>query len=385
MPIKIYDNSNIKDLNWHQIHQGEKIAPFLETMLAKKSNFFVENTHQEVQLLQIDAHVLPLVIAEKYQAQTTYLSSTLSQYFDLAKEEILMELKGRRSLRAVIAPLVLNVMKNIFKGMGFEKVVFVNNFLLSTNLYPALSETHIKESLHLLKKTFPKHAIVFRSVNETTDATLLQTLCSQGAKPIISRPILMLDPKEQTFQKKRMFKMDEKLWKKNKTYYWTSEHDLSSEEVARVRKLYEALYREKYSIYNPAYKESLIKVWLASDFMEFKFLRDKDAQIVGVTAFLKQNGILTTPFIGYDQNIPLEEGLYRFLNLKLMEESIQQGLILNMSSGAAHFKRLRGGTTFLEYNVAFFQHLPWYRQLPWKIYHQLSERFAIPTIKKYGL
>ncbi len=384
MPIKIYNSTNLKDLNWQTINQGEKIAPFLATMVAEQSSFFVENTHQEVQLLQIDTHILPLVIAEKYHPQTTYLSSTLTQYFDLAKEEILMELKGKRSLRAAIAPALLNIMKNIFKGLGFEKVVFVNNFLLSTNLYPTLSEIQIRESTNILKKTFPGHAIVFRSVNEATDNPLLNTLLSEGAKPIISRPILMLDPKEQTYQKKRMFKMDEKLWKKNKTYHWTSHHDLTTQEIAKVKELYEALYREKYSVYNPSYKESLIKVWLESNFMEFKLLR-KDEQIVGVTAFLKQNGILTTPFIGYDQSLPIEEGLYRFLNLKLMEESIKEGLTLNMSSGAAHFKRLRGGVTFLEYNVAFFQHLPWYRRLPWKIYHQLSERFAIPTIRKYGL
>ncbi len=384
MPIKIYNSTNVKDLDWQTINQGEKIAPFLQMMLAKESDFLVENTKHEVQLLQIDEYALPLVITEKYQPQTTYLSSTLTQYFDLATEEILMELKGRRSVRALIAPTILNVMKNIFKGLGFEKVVFINNFLLSTNLYPALSEAQIKESLHVLKKVFPLHTLLFRSVNEATDTSLLNALRSEGAKPIISRPILMLDPSAKTYQKKRMFKMDEKLWKKNKTYHWTSTHDLSDQEIERVRGLYEALYREKYSCYNPAYTEALIKIWLESDFMEFKFLR-KEEQIVGVTAFLKQNGILTTPFIGYDQNIPLEEGLYRFLNLKLMEESIQEGLMLNMSSGAAHFKRLRGGTTFLEYNVVFFKHLPWYRHLPWKIYYQLSERFAIPTIKKYGL
>ncbi len=384
MPIKIYNQTNLHTLNWKEVENGENLASFLKPMIAHKIDDFVGNATQEVQLLQIDRVVLPLVIAQKYIAKTTYLSSALVQYFDLAKEEIEMELKGKRSLRAYIAPVVLNLMKNIFKGLGFEKTVFVNNWLLSTNLYPTLTDAQIRESLTVLKKAFPRHAIVFRSVNEYTDKNLLEKLTKNGLKKIISRPLLMLDPSDKGYQKKRMFKMDEKLWKKNKQYHWTENHDLSPEEISRVRDLYEELYRVKYSDYNPEYSDRLIKAWLDTDFMEFKLLRQEN-KIVGVTAFLKRNGVLTTPFIGYDQEIPISEGLYRFLNLKLMEEAIKEGLILNMSSGAAHFKRLRGGTSTLEYNVVCYAHLPWYQKIPWKIYHQISQKIAIPAIQKYGL
>jgi len=382
--MKIYNKTNLHTLNWDEIENGAKLEQVLKSMVTQKANVLVENASQEVQILQINQLVLPLIIAQKYHPQTTYLNSALVQYFDLAKEEIEMEFKGKRSLRAYIAPTVINFMKGIFKGLGFEKTVFVNNWLLSTNLYPSLSAEQIKESLALLKKTFPQHAIVFRSVNEYTDKDLLENLIKNGLKGIISRPLLMLDPADKGYQKKRMFKMDEKLWKKNKKYHWTDAQELSSEEITRIRDLYEALYRVKYSNYNPDYKESLIKIWLKTNFMDFKLLRQED-KIVGVTAFFKRNGILTTPFIGYDQEIPISEGLYRFLNLRLMEEAISEGLILNMSSGAAHFKRLRGGTSCLEYNVVRYHHHPWSQKIPWKIYHQVSQKIAIPAIQKYQL
>ncbi len=51
--------------------------------------------------------------------------------------------------------------------------VHVNNWLLSTNLYPALSEAQIRAiTTHLIAR-FPTHAIAWRSVNTVAGEALL--------------------------------------------------------------------------------------------------------------------------------------------------------------------------------------------------------------------
>lgn len=93
---------------------------------------------------------------------------------------------------------------------------------------------------------------------------------------------------------------------------------------------------------------------------------------------------MINPLIGYDRTYPQKEGLYRLLTMETMLEAEHRGLLLNMSSGAAHFKRLRGAEPHLEYNMVYDGHLPWWRRLPWN----LTRLIAIPTIwlvRKYGL
>ncbi|NJL11587.1 MAG: GNAT family N-acetyltransferase [Microscillaceae bacterium] len=326
----------------------------------------------------------PLLLGNRHPQDPTYLSSPLVQYFDLAREEIEIELKGKQSWRAWVAPSVLSLMRRLFEALSFERVVFVNNWLLSTNLYPVFETSLLSEALTKLVKAFPHHAIVFRSVNTQTEADILQVLLSLGFKAVISRPVLMLNPQEGQHRKKRMFKMDEKLWARQNEYYWEPGQKVKPAEIPRILDLYEALYRHKYSAYNPAYRGEMVATWLRSGIMEFQILR-REGEIYGFTAFWKRKGILTTPFIGYDATRPQQEGLYRFVNLRLMQEAIQQNLWLNMSSGAAHFKRLRGGQPCLEYNMVYTKHLPLHQRLPWELYSQISEKIAIPAIQKYNL
>ena len=384
MQVNIYDKKNINTLNWANYENGMSIKHVFEPLILQGTRPFIDNVDNEVQILTLDQVMFPLVIGNPKAKQNSYLCSTLSQYFDLAIEEIALEMKGKKSFIAKIAPVSLRIMRYFFKMMAFEKVVFVNNFILSTNLYPKFDPEALKQAKKKLIEKFPKHAIVFRSVSETLDAQIHQELLSLKFKEIISRPILILDPTQKKYAKKRMFKMDKKLWEKNKVYYWDSSSHLNSSETRKVRELYTDLYLKKYSSLNPQYKDNFIKLLVESKLLDFKILR-KNGEIHGVTAFFERNGILTTPFIGYEQSIPIEVGLYRFLNFRLMEEAIQKNLLLNMSSGAANFKRLRGGTTSLEYNMVFFKHLPFIFQLPWRLYHLISSKIAIPNIKKHGL
>jgi hypothetical protein len=110
-----------------------------------------------------------------------------------------------------------------------------------------------------------------------------------------------------------------------------------------------------------------------------------EGKIVAVLATFEQNGVITTPFIGYDPNAPAEWGLYRLMNMKLMQEAINRNLILHQSSGAGDFKKQRGGESAYEYNFIYNKHLNAFRRSPWKLFEYMTDRYIIPNMEKYGV
>lgn len=382
--MQLFSKHNIDDLDWSAYPDGAQIKILLYPLITQGTASFIHNVDHEIQILATDEALFPLVLGNPKRRLASYLCSPLSQYFDLAKEEVALEMAGKRSIYATLAPYFLNTFRQIFSWLSFDKVVFVNNWILSTNLYPAFSMESVEEIRNFLIKKFPKHSVIFRSVNDQLDQALHEELTKLRFIPIISRPVLMLDPASKKYKKKRMFKMDQKLWQKNKEYYWENGESIQVSEIPEIQKLYYDLYLDKYSSLNPDYKPEFIQLLVESEFLEFQVLR-KEEKIYGVTAFFKRNGIITTPFIGYEQSIPTRVGLYRFLNYRLMEEAIDNNLMLHMSSGAADFKRLRGGEPSLEFNMVYDRHLSPWRKFPWRLYYFISERVVIPSIRKFGL
>jgi hypothetical protein len=383
MSVKIFDKNNIQDFKYESYHNGLWAEHYIKPMVINGTKIFIENADCEMQLLTIGSELLPIQIANTKALKNAYITSPTAQYFDLALEEIEMEISDK-DFRKMIAPYFLSFFKQISKWFQFEKTIFVNNWLLSTNLYPSLESELIPQCVEILVKRFPEAAIVFRSVNDATNTSLLDTLLQNGFHSVISRQVYMMFPEKGEYKKKRMLKSDQKLWQKTIGYTWHKVDNLEDSQKQRLKELYQFLYREKYSSLNPSYNEAFIEACLRSGLMEFYILK-KDEIIDGVTAFFKRNGEITTPFIGYDHTVNKDAGLYRFLNLRLMDETILNKLILNMSSGAAQFKRMRGGEPHLEYNMVYYKHLSYGRRLPWKFFQILSTRLVIPAMKKYGL
>ena len=108
-------------------------------------------------------------------------------------------------------------------------------------------------------------------------------------------------------------------------------------------------------------------------------------QIDGVLGFVERNGVMTTPLIGYDRSVDAAAGLYRLISLKLVEQAAERGLILHQSSGAAAFKRHRGSTASMEYNLVYDRHLAPRCRLPWQLLAALSRVVIMPMMRRYGL
>lgn len=96
-------------------------------------------------------------------------------------------------------------------------------------------------------------------------------------------------------------------------------------------------------------------------------------------------GLITAPIVGYDTRLPGKEGLYRMLTALCIEEAARRRWVLNFSSGASHFKRLRGGAPEIEYSMVYVRHLPAARRAAWRALQIASAGVAAPLLRAFRL
>ncbi|MEM9000310.1 MAG: hypothetical protein AAGB24_08600 [Bacteroidota bacterium] len=385
MFIKIYGKVSIADLNWSSVQNGELLRNFYEPVVKRSSKVFVQNSDHQVEILQVDDVLFPLTIAKKYTKNTCYLFSFMAQYIDYTREEILGH--GKYSwFQKIVSRLVFPLLKTLVSWCGMEKVVFVNNLFLATNLYEKGTAIGHNRVIQYLKEHYTDSTIAFRSINEATDRWLLDELHVQGGLHLACRQLYILDPAKSNFKRKRPVIQDNKLWKTTKELFWEKLSRFDEKEIHTLLQYYSDLYRKKYSKLNPDYTLEFLQATIKSGVPDFYVLRAGKTNIpLAVQAVETTIDVVCTPFIGYDQTVPKKVGLYRLMNLQLTKLAIEEKRVFNMSSGAANFKKQRGGVPFFDYHVIFIDHLPKRRQWPWKQLHAISESKIKPTMRDLGV
>ena len=96
-------------------------------------------------------------------------------------------------------------------------------------------------------------------------------------------------------------------------------------------------------------------------------------------------GITTLPIVGYDTGLPKSLALYRRVLIATNVHALENNLTFNASSGASHFKMLRGAEPFIEYSAVYVAHLSKQRRRTWQLVANLLNKIGVPIIKKYQL
>ena len=382
MFIQIFGKESISDLDWNSVENGNLLREFYEPLVNYSSRIFIRNSDHQVEILQVGTKLYPLTIGKKSKEKTCYLFGLIAQYIDYTREEVLRGSSYNKSQK-VIGKFFFPFLRLFVSWMGMEKTVFVNNFLLATNLYEKDTLLWAPFVTRYLKKYYPNRAIVFRSINESTDSQLLNKFKLYGGLPLTCRQLYVLDPKNDNFQKKRPVIRDRKLWEKTKDLYWQKVSKFDKIEISTLLTFYRDLYLKKYSELNPDYSVDFLEAFMNSKILDFYILREIGSNLpLAVQALKRTKDVVCTPFIGYDNSRPKNLGLYRLMHLKLTEIAIEEGKILNMSSGASTFKKQRGGVPCFDYHIIFTDHLPKRVQWFWKQLYSISESIIKPAMKK---
>lgn len=375
--IKIFNKENIDQLEWPETHEGHFTKKMVLPIIKNGVSAYFDNVKTKMMVLQIDGLVLPITINDKV-TENSYVCSFYSYYIGY----------GLKTASAIKNRILRNSVKAILKGLGtflklgkIDKVVSVNNWLFSTNLYPSLTPDQILAIRKKIEEDFPKHAIVFRSINTLDQNSPINSLKHHAFDLIASRQIFITDPKKEEVFTTRLFKSDLKFLKG--TNYTLSElGDDPAQGLAKLLSLYNALYVDKYSAMNPKLNESFLKLVVDDKLFNFKTFK-KDGDIDGIFGYYSMYGVMTSPFFGYDIHKPQETGLYRLLSTALTLEAKNSGQLFHQSSGASFYKSIRKATPSIEYNAVYTKHLNIHRRFYWKTLKFLINSFGIPWMKRY--
>ena len=286
-------------------------------------------------------------------------------------------------------------LRALARGLGLwldraavDRLVTVNNWLLSTNVYPAgWDGSDLPAITRFLLAEYPDHALAWRSLNRQANGALMERLASLGYLAVPSRQVYLFDGRDgqdAAFLRHHNTRLDAALWRHTR-YRVVDGRALDADGLQRVVDLYGRLYLDKYSRLNPQYGVRWMASGVRDGWLDLRALQAPEGRIDGVVGWFGNGDWLTAPVVGYDTALPASLGLYRLITRLCLQETAQRRCRLNFSSGAAHFKRLRGGVPDIEYTMVKVDHLPPARQRVWRVLRATLERVAVPLMQRWKL
>ncbi|GAA4095839.1 hypothetical protein GCM10022248_78480 [Nonomuraea soli] len=345
---------------WPDTPDGHFARKYLEPLMGGETAEFIHNVRTDVRTLLVDGETILPVTVNDGEYGNAWVCSPYTHYVTYAGEELY--LVGSAVLRALLRG-ALGVLGWLCRFSRVNRVVLVNNWLLSTNLYPRMREGQVEAAIERLRQEFPDHAIVFCSVNEPIP----------GCVNVPGRQIYLIEPGKTASRARKRWRRELRMIERD------GYEVVVPDDPKRVVELYDKLYLDKYSRNNPQFSERFV----AELPFTYRALA-KNGRVEAVLGYYERDGVITTPVFGYDTDRPREEGLYRMLSALLYEIAEERGLKVNDSAGAGHFKRLRGAEPQIEYRAAYVEHLPWRRRVAWVVLEAVLGRFVVPMMRREG-
>ncbi|MCP4133225.1 MAG: GNAT family N-acetyltransferase [bacterium] len=373
--ISLYTKDTVNTLEWPNNKEGVYAENYLTPLIKNGIRPYIENIDAELFVLKVDDKILPLTLIDK-QYKNALFASPYTHYLTFTLEE-LSEINNF-FLETIFRFLIL-IMGPLFKACKFNKVIYVNNWLFSTTVYPGLSSHQVSGIRKFLVEKFPDHCIIFRTVDDILGDEFMNFFEKDNFKLVYSRPTYHLNPFVEKYRRSKNLRSDINKLKKT-DYSVITAKEMTEDDIPRLQELYQMLYVDKYSRYNPIYTEKFFQLALRGAGIELLGLK-KDGRIDGFLGFYGNDKILTAPLLGYDMNLPRELNLYRILVASLFLRGQENGQIINFSAGVGRFKMLRGCENRMEYIAVYDKHLPRNRRIPWAILKFLN-RIVVPLMKE---
>lgn len=397
VPCTIYEisqaNCDRAEL-WPAGDDATRLRLYLEEFLRAGPSAMISNVSCELVVLCVDdCLLLPVTINDgmgwrpRPPVDAAYVASPFAHYVSYTKAELGKVLSSR--LARLAARVALAPVEWLLWAGDVDRVVYVNNMLLSTNLYPEsgsrllFSPKQCAAVLRHLRARFPMHAIAWRSVDAHRNAPLAAALQTLGGRPVFSRQVFYQHTEDDAawhaMAHARAFRSDAGLVRRGSyvLQHVPSLAALGPGELARTVALYNALYLDVYTRHNPQFTERFVALAIASPLFDVFVLRQADdgtapGRIDGVLAIWHRGGTCTTPVFGYDTSLPAAVGLYRQLSYHVAAYGRARCLCVNASGGAGAFKRQRAGVAAVEQSVVFDDHLAWWRRAAWALVQSLG-------------
>jgi hypothetical protein len=357
-----------------------RTAAFESLHVGVATRCFVTNIEAQVETIDAGPLKLPVTVNDAGW-ENAWVCSPLTTYSRYALEET-----RRLAPGMLVRPLsgVLGIADRCLRHAQLDCAVSINNWLISTNLYPPARGIDFDVLAASSQARWPRQAIWFRSLNMEQHADWLQALSAAGFQFIPTRQVYLFRDMKQKAAKHQNLRRDLQLLRT--TPLVAVGHDeFTDTDFVRSEKLYAQLYIDKYSHLNPRYTAQFLNAWHQTGLLEFAGFRDHTGELCAVIGMFGQGSLLSAPIVGYDTARPQSTGLYRLLMARVLRTTIERDAELNLSAGAAHFKRLRGGEPAIEFSAVFSRHLPSATRRTLAGLRMLTAGLGVPIMRRYQL
>lgn len=358
---------------------GSVAGQFVAAMAERGTMPFIANVASTMLLARIGGFELPVSVDDGGYGRS-YVSSPHSAYVPYARRE--MDLVGLRHGRRA-AGAVLSLTDRLLRAARFDRVVHVDNWLLSTNLHGDWQGEGLPELRELLCTCYPDHFVILRTLDRWSTPALMQVARRDGWIMVPARQIWVTDDLARDWLPRKDRLNDRRILRRSGLTIADPEH-LSPADCARIAELYALLYLDKYSPLNPAFTPEFIALLDQTGLARFRLARRQDGTIMAVAGLIARGAYATCPVVGYDTARPQVEGLYRIACYLASEWVHERGLSLHGSAGAADFKRTRGARGEIEYMAIYARHLTAPRRAALRLLAGVLETAVVPMMRRQG-
>lgn len=344
------------------------------------SAHYIANLDTSVALFDWGEHLLPMTINHG-ERMRSFVCSPRVGYIDYTREE----------LAQFPNPALIPALRAIVGSVGallalsdLDRIVHVNNWMMSTNLPVALDPALVPERTAALCARFPQHILAMRSLTRRHSGALMRALEAEGWLMLPSRQIFLVDDVATECLPRGDTRNDDRLWRL-KAFLCEELTEVSTQDAARIARLYQMLYLEKYSWLNPVFTPDFIAMTQRIGMIHYIVLRDGAGTIQGFGGMHRFGRHATMPLIGYDTGLPRSLGLFRLIGHAGCLHAARHGLRYNMSSGVGPYKLNRGATPEIEFTAFHLRHLSAHRRWPLGVLRLVADRIGVPLLRRYHL
>lgn len=322
-------------------------AAYLALYEGSNASALASNLEAAIEAVDAGALRLPVTVND-VASGNAWVCSPRTTYVDYAAQE------AARLLPAALGRPVAGLCRGLGRladACALDRAVAINNWCLSTNLYPPLATLDLDRALDQARQRWPGHALWLRSLNRADNADWIAALQRRGFALVASRQVWRY-PDLAGAQRLPNMRADARLLARQDLHF-AGNSDITAADHARIATLYAQLYLDKYSHCNPAYHAQMIGQWHAAGLLRLEGWRDGTGNLQCIAGMFGSAEAVTTPIVGYDTGAPPALALYRTLTATSFRQARCSGRSLNLSAGAARFKRLRGGVAAIEYSAVW--------------------------------
>lgn len=372
--IAFYDINTLNDLT---CDPSDEIA-YLKDLIRNGTSHYFDNLSAEVAIIKVRESLFPILVSSG-RYDNSYVCSPYGHYISLAIESLFL-IKNRWLKK--IVKRGLETVGLYLKFSGINPAVYFNHSLFSTDLQPnTLSKSDIENIVVCLKEKYPKHTLIFRSLNPQTTHSLQHTLKTYGFDFIASKGIYLTESTNPELFKTRIIKSDLKHWNEN-DYEVISQENFTLADEERILELYRSLSIDYHSKFNPMINKNFIKLLKDHPILKIKALK-KNGRIDGFVGYQIKEKTLLCTLIGYDRNQEIKTDIYRQLSTLLFLEATKNAEVFHQSSGASFYKSIRRAKFYIEYQGIYTKHLRLKQRVAWCFLRGAINTLATPLMKKY--